>query len=50
VNDDPDLLAEELTALAVLLVARFDRQPQHEKEIMDEMEKHIRHFCDVYME
>ena len=50
VNDDPDLLAEELTAPAVLLVARFDRQPQHEKEILDEMEKHIRHFCDVYME
>jgi AcrR family transcriptional regulator len=49
VNDDPDLLAEELTAPAVLLVARFDRQPQHEKEILDEMEKHIRHFCDVYM-
>lgn len=50
VNDDPDLLAEELTAPAVLLVARFDRQPQYEKEILDEMEKHIRHFCDVYME
>ncbi len=50
VNDDPDLLAEELTAPAVLLVARFDRQPQHEKEILDKMEKHIRHFCDVYME
>lgn len=50
VNDDPDLLAEELTASAVLLVARFDRQPQHEKDILDEMEKHIRHFCDVYME
>lgn len=49
VNDDPDLLAEELTAPAVLLVARFDRQPQHEKDILDEMEKHIRHFCDVYM-
>ena len=49
VEDDPELLAVELTAPAVLLIARADRQPQCEKEILVSMEKHIRHFCDVYM-
>ena len=48
-KDDPEMLAVELTAPAVLLIARADRQPQCEKEILDSMEKHIRHFCAVYM-
>ena len=49
IRDDPEMLAVELTAPAVLLIARADRQPQCEKEILDSMERHIRHFCAVYM-
>ena len=26
-----------------------DRQPQYEKESMEYIEKHLRHFCKVYM-
>ena len=49
VKDDPKLLAAELTAPAVLQIARSDRQPQYEKESMEYIEKHLRHFCKVYM-
>ena len=48
-NDDPALLAAELTAPAVLQIARSDRQPQSEKECMEYIEKHLRHFCKIYM-
>ncbi len=48
-NDDPALLAVELTAPAVLQIARSDRQPQYEEESMAYIEKHLRHFCKVYM-
>ena len=48
-KDDPVLLATEVTAPVVLWIAKADRQPQYEQEIMDSIEKHIRHFCDVYM-
>ncbi len=48
-NDDPKLLAVELTAPAVLQIARSDRQPQYEEECMEYIEKHMRHFCKVYM-
>ena len=47
--DDPELLAAELTAPAVLQIARSDRQPQCEKECMEYIEMHLRHFCKVYM-
>lgn len=49
VKDDPTLLADELTAQVVLLIAKADRQPQYEREITESIERHIRHFCDVYM-
>ena len=49
-QDDPTLLAVEITAPVVLRIAKADRQPQCYQEIMDSIEKHIRHFCDVYME
>ncbi len=49
VKDDPALLANELTAQVVLLIAKADRQPQAEQEITESIERHIRHFCDVYM-
>jgi len=48
-NDDPELLAVELTAPAVLQIARSDRQPQCEEECMKYIEKLLRHFCKVYM-
>ncbi len=48
VEDDPAMLAMELSAPAVLLIAKADRQPQYEKEVLEDIEKHIRHFCDVY--
>lgn len=48
-KDDPELLANELTAQVVLLIAQADRQPQLEREITQSIERHIRHFCDVYM-
>ena len=48
-NDDPALLAAELTAPAVLQIARSDRQTQCEKECMEYIEKHLRHFCKIYM-
>ena len=48
-NDDPALLAAELTAPAVLQIARSDRQPQCEEESMEYIEKHLRHFCKIYM-
>lgn len=50
IKDDPALLADELTAQVVLLIAKSDRQPQYEQEITERIERHIRHFCDVYME
>lgn len=49
VKDDPELLADELTAQVVLLIAKADRQPQCEQEIAESIERHIRHFCKVYM-
>ena len=48
-KDDQELLAAELTAPAVLQIARSDRQPQYEEECMEYIEKHLRHFCKVYM-
>ena len=48
-DDDPSLLAVELTAPAVLLIAHADRQPQCEKELLERIEKHVKHFCNVYM-
>ena len=48
-EDDPELLATEVTAPVVLWIAKADRQPQCEQESMESIEKHIRHFCDVYM-
>ena len=49
INDDPELLANELASHVVLLIAKADRQPQLEREITQSIERHIRHFCDVYM-
>ena len=49
VKDDPALLATELVSPVVLWISQADRQPQFKQEIIDRIERHIRHFCDVYM-
>ncbi len=48
-KDDPELLATELTSPVVLWIAKADRQPQYEQEIIKSIEEHLYHFCDVYM-
>ena len=48
-EDDPTLLSAELTAPAVLQIARSDRQPLCEEDALESIEKHLQHFCDVYM-
>lgn len=48
-KDDPKMLAVELTGPAVLLIAKADRQPQETDEVLSNIEKHLWHFCDVYM-
>lgn len=48
-KDDPSLLATELTAPVVVLIAKADRQPRCEKEILKSIEKHIGHFCEVFI-
>ena len=48
-EDDPTLLSAELTAPAVLQIAKSDRQPQCEEDALESIEKHLQHFCDVYM-
>lgn len=48
-EDEPEQLAIELTAPVVLWIAKSDRQPQYAQESMENIERHIRHFCDVYM-
>ena len=49
VKDDPALLTTELVSPVVLWISQADRQSQFEQEIIDRIERHIRHFCDVYM-
>ncbi len=49
VKDDPAMLAVELTGPVVVLIAKADRQPGCTQEILERIEKHVRHFCDVYM-
>ena len=46
---EPELLATEVTAPVALWIAKADRQPQCGQESMENIERHIRHFCDVYM-
>ena len=48
-EDDSSILALELISPVVVLIAKADRQPQCDKEVQKSIEKHIRHFCDMYM-
>ena len=49
VKDDPEMLAVELTSPAVLWISQADREPDLEEEALYNIEKHLRHFCNVYM-
>ena len=46
-QDDPELLSAELTAPAVLQIARADSQPQCEKNALEFIESHLQHFGNV---
>ena len=48
-RDDPLMLALELSAPAAVMVSKADRQPQLEGEMLECIERHLRHFCRVYM-
>lgn len=48
-EDDPELLATEVTAPVALWISKADRQPQCAHKCMENIERHVRHFCDVYM-
>ena len=48
-EDDPELLATEVTSPVALWISKADRQPQCGQECMEKIERHVRHFCDVYM-
>jgi hypothetical protein len=48
-KDDSELLATEVTAPVALWIAKADRQSECKQESMESIEKHVRHFCDVYM-
>ena len=48
-EDDPELLATEVTAPVALWISKADRLPQCVQESMENIKKHVRHFCDVYM-
>lgn len=47
--DDPSILALELISPAVVLIAKADRQPECDKDVQEIIEKHLRHFCNMYM-
>ena len=48
VEDEPELMAMEITAPVVLYLAQADRQPETQKKALKDIEKHIRHFCETY--
>ncbi len=46
---DPAILAIEIAMPVTVMIAKADRQPELEEEMLKLIEKHLRHFCDVYM-
>ena len=49
-KDDPEMLAMETTAPVVIMMAKADRQPGCEGEILAVIERYLCHFCDEYMD
>ena len=46
--DDAETMALEFVAPVSLLIHTYDRQPEREDEIMERIEKHLRHFARTY--
>lgn len=49
-KDDPEILALEFVSPVSILIHTYDRQPEREEEIMDQIKKHFEHFAKVYGE
>ena len=47
-KDDPALLAMELIAPVTVLVSKADRQHKSKKDALKLIEKHIKHFVEIY--
>ena len=47
-TDDAEILAMEFVAPVSLLIHIYDRQPEREEEIMERIQKHLRHFAGTY--
>lgn len=47
-NYDPVILALELTAPVTVLISKADRQPEYKNQVLEILENHVRHFCDIY--
>lgn len=47
-EEDPKLLALEFIAPVSLLIHLYDRQPEREEEVLDQIRKHFKHFIQVY--
>ncbi len=45
---DAEMMSLEIISPVSLLIAKADRQPGCEKQIMETIERHIRHLCGVY--
>lgn len=47
-DDDPEILALEYMAPVSIMIHMVDREPQKEKEAMERIEKHFKHFVEQY--
>ena len=45
---DVETMAMEFISTVSLLIAKADRQEECKKEIMETIERHLRHLCDLY--
>lgn len=49
-QDDPEMLALAFTAPVTAMVHLCDREPEREQEILQQLERFVRHFISVYKE
>ena len=45
---DAEMMAMEFISPVSLLIAKADRQAECREEIMETIERHLRHLCDLY--
>lgn len=48
INDDSELMAAELCLPITVWISLCDREPEREPEVMDLIDRHIRHFFKIY--